>query len=61
MTLAALFSFGLVPGVAVSGSFFVCPGYCSLGDIVWSSFVFVGCGREKVNCRLDRKLAFDLV
>jgi len=39
MTLAALFSFGLVPGVAFSGSFFVSSGYCSLGDIVWSSFV----------------------
>jgi hypothetical protein len=33
MTLAALFSFGLVTGVALSGSFFVGSRYCSLGGI----------------------------
>jgi hypothetical protein len=36
MTLAALFSFGLVTGVALSGSFFVGSRYCSLGDIVYT-------------------------
>jgi hypothetical protein len=36
MTLAALFSFGLVTGVALLGSFLVGSRYCSLGGIVYA-------------------------